>query len=134
MTPAAIELCVGIVAVVDGRLLLVRRGRPPGQGRWSIPGGHVEPGETMAAAVCRELREETGLEGACGPLIGWVEHPGRSRHLVIFDFWATVVADGPLVAGDDADDARWVSVDEVASLDLVAGLGPFLTGHGVLGA
>jgi 8-oxo-dGTP diphosphatase len=134
VTPASIELCVGIIAVDRHRLLVVRRGRPPGQGRWSIPGGHVEPGETMAEAVRRELREETGLDGTCGRLVGWAEHPGRARHLVIFDFEVTVAAAGPLVAGDDAEDARWVPLGEVTALDLVAGLEAFLTEHGILGA
>ena len=65
--------CVGAVVVVDDRLLLIRRGTAGRQGEWSVPGGRVEPGETLAEAVVRELAEETGLEGVCGELVGWVE-------------------------------------------------------------
>ena len=54
------ELCVGAVAVRDGRLLMVRRGEEPGKGRWSLPGGRVEAAESVVSAVLRELREETG--------------------------------------------------------------------------
>ena len=59
------ELCVGAIAVEGGRLLLIRRGRGPAQGRWSVPGGRLERGETLAEAVVREVAEETGLEAVC---------------------------------------------------------------------
>ena len=63
--------CVGgIVHDAQGRLLLIKRANEPGRGRWSLPGGRVEPGETDAEAVVREVREETGLEVTPGPLAG----------------------------------------------------------------
>ena len=61
--PATPQVCVGAIVVEDGRLLLIRRGRGPAQGEWSVPGGRVEAGELLAEAVVRELAEETGLVG-----------------------------------------------------------------------
>jgi 8-oxo-dGTP diphosphatase len=130
--PARPELCVGAVAVDDGRILLIRRGRGPAAGSWSVPGGRVEWGETLAEAVLRELVEETGLEGVCDELIGWVERIGDGHHHVILDFRVTVLeADDP-VAGDDAAEAAWVSLDDIGRLALVDGLAEFLHEHGIL--
>lgn len=126
------ELCVGAVAVSDDQLLLIRRGRGPAQGEWSVPGGRVEGGETMAEAVVRELAEETGLAGVCDQLIGWVERIDGEHHHVIFDFAVTVMDGGEPVAGDDAAEAAWVPLYDVAELRLVAGLAEFLHEHGIL--
>jgi len=126
------ELCVGAVAVDDDRLLLVRRGREPGAGLWSVPGGRVESGETLAEAVVRELLEETGVEGVCGPLLGWVERITPGHHFVILDFTVDVLEPGRPVAGDDAAEAAWVPLDAVTRLDLVDGLAEFLHDHGIL--
>jgi 8-oxo-dGTP diphosphatase len=126
------ELCVGAVAVDDGRLLLVRRGRGPAQGAWSVPGGRVEHGETLAEAVVRELAEETGLEGVCDDLIGWVERFEEGRHFVILDFAVTILDAVELSAGDDAAEAAWVPLAEVAERRLTDGLAEFLHDHGIL--
>lgn len=126
------QVCVGAIARRDEALLLVLRGREPGRGRWSVPGGRVEAGETLADAVVRELREETGLDAVCGPLVGWVERIGTDHHFVILDFEMTGI-EGVLVAGDDADDARWVPVSAISELPLVDGLEDFLVEHGVVG-
>jgi 8-oxo-dGTP diphosphatase len=120
------------VAVDDDRLLLIRRGQDPGKGSWSVPGGRVENGELLAEAVVRELAEETGLEGVCGELVGWVERIGATHHYVILDFAVTVLTAEPVVPGDDADDAAWVPLTDVAELPLVDGLAEFLHDHGVL--
>jgi ADP-ribose pyrophosphatase YjhB (NUDIX family) len=125
-------VCVGAVAVLDGRLLLVQRRLEPGAGQWSVPGGRVEAGETLAEAVVRELAEETGLEGVCGPLVGWVERIGDTHHFVILDFEVTVLGDDEPTAGDDALDARWVPLEDVAEWLLVDGLAEFLHEHGIL--
>ncbi len=126
------EVCVGAVAVYDGRLLLVRRGRGPAQGEWSVPGGRVERGETLAEAVVRELAEETGIEGVCGPLIDWVERVDEAHHYLIFDFAAQVLEAVEPRAGDDAAEAAWVPLGEVAELVLVEGLAELLHAHGIL--
>jgi mutator protein MutT len=127
------QVCVGAVAVDDGRLLLVRRGRGPAQGEWSVPGGRVERGETVGEAVVRELAEETGLEALCGPLLGWVERIGEDHHFVILDFMVEVLDAGDPVAGDDAAEVAWVPLEDVAEMtNLVEGLAEFLHEHGVL--
>ncbi|MCU1379984.1 MAG: hypothetical protein JWN29_2967 [Acidimicrobiales bacterium] len=127
------EVCVGAVAVEDGRLLLVRRGRGVAAGEWSVPGGRVEPGETVGEAVVRELAEETGLEGLCGRLLGWVERIGDDHHFVILDFVVEILDPVDPVAGDDAAEAAWVPLHEVAEMpNLVDGLAEFLHEHGVL--
>ncbi len=126
------ELCVGAVVVAGGRILLVRRGRGPAQGEWSVPGGRVERGETLAEAVVRELAEETGVAGACGELIGWVERIDDAHHFVILDFAVVPLDDGRLRAGDDAAEAAWVPLGELSELRLVAGLTEFLADHGII--
>ncbi len=126
------EVCVGAVVVDDGRLLLVRRGHEPAAGQWAVPGGRVDRGETLAGAVVRELAEETGVAGICGPLLGWVERIDADHHFVILDFHVTLRAAQAPVAADDAVEAAWVPLDEVARYDLVDGLADFLRAHGVL--
>jgi ADP-ribose pyrophosphatase YjhB (NUDIX family) len=126
------QLCVGAVAQRTNELLLVRRGTSPGKGLWSVPGGRLEPGETVAEAVVRELLEETDLHGVCGPLIGWVERIGPGWHYVILDFEVVLLDRGDPVAGDDAAEAAWVPVWEVPELDLVEGLAEFLSEHGII--
>jgi 8-oxo-dGTP diphosphatase len=126
------EVCVGAVAVDNDCLLLIRRGHGPAAGEWSVPGGRVEEGETLAEAVVRELLEETGLEGVCGELVGWVERIGPHDHHVILDFRVDVLDGQTPVAGDDAVEVAWVPLPQVAELPLVDGLAEFLHEHGIL--
>ena len=112
--PPVVACVGGLVHDDAGRLLLVRRANEPGRGLWSVPGGRVEPGEDDAAALVRELREETGLHVVPGPLVGRV----RRGRFAITDYRATVVG-GALAAGDDALDARFVDRAELAALPLV---------------
>ena len=131
--PATPQVCVGAVVVEDGRLLLIRRGRGPAQGEWSVPGGRVEAGELLAEAVVRELAEETGLEGVCGELVGWVERVGDGHHFVILDFAVTLLdPDAEPTAGDDAAEAAWIPLHEIADQQLVEGLAEFLHDHGII--
>jgi len=113
------SVCVGAVAVSEGQILLIRRGRGPAAGEWSVPGGRVEAGETLAEAVVRELA-------------GWVERIGDDHHFVIFDFSVTVLSQEAPTAGDDAAEARWVPLADMAELRLVDGLAEFLHDHGIL--
>ena len=128
------EVCVGAVVIEDGRLLLVRRARAPAAGRWSIPGGRVERGESLAGAVVRELAEETGLRGRCEGFVGWSELITEEHHVVILDFRVRVGEGSTPMAGDDAADVRWVPLGEVERLDLADGLAPFLRRHQLLEA
>ena len=121
----------GIVFDEAGRVLLVERGRPPGVGLWTVPGGRLELGEAIADAVAREVREETGLVVTCGPLVEIVERvtvtEAGTYHYVILDHRATLVGGAATpVAGDDVTAARWVAADELASLPLTDGLIPVL--------
>jgi 8-oxo-dGTP diphosphatase len=128
------EPVLGVSAIVqhDGDLLLVRRGRGPAQGRWALPGGRVETGELLAEAVVRELREETALEGTCGRLVNYAELFVEERHFVVLSFEVTVLDRREPVAGDDAAEARWVPLADVADLTLTDGLAEFLHDNGVL--
>lgn len=123
---------MGAIAIHDGRLLLIRRGQAPGAGQWSVPGGRVEGGETLVEAVVRELLEETGVEGVCDRLVGWVERIGAGYHHVILDFSVTVLEPELVRAGTDAAEVEWVPVDAVAERPLVDGLAEFLHEHGII--
>jgi ADP-ribose pyrophosphatase YjhB (NUDIX family) len=127
-------LCVGAV-VTDGRgrLLLIQRGHEPGQGLWSLPGGRVEPGETDAEALVREMEEETGLTVEPGRLIGQVLRPGLAGAVLDIRDYAATVTGGTLRPGDDAADARWVDPGDLSVLAVTEGLVEALTEWGVLG-
>lgn len=127
------ELAVGAVVVHDDALLLIRRGRGPAAGSWSVPGGRVEGGELLAEATVRELREETGLEGVCGELVGIVERFIDDVHFVILDHRVTLLdPEAAPVAGDDAAEVAWVPLHEVAEWRLVDGLAEFLHDHQII--
>jgi len=108
---------VGVVCLRGDSVLLIRRGTPPRQGEWSLPGGRIEPGERAVDAALRELREETGIEAEITGLIDVVDglFPEAGRHYVLIDYAARWLSGEP-VAGDDAADARFVALDEVEAL------------------
>ena len=119
-----------IIKDETGRLLLIQRGHEPETGRWSLPGGRIEPGESDEQAVVRETQEETGLRVTCGALIGSVQRPGKRGAVLDIRDYAATVTGGALAAGDDAADARWVPKSELTALPLVEGLFDFLVSIG----
>jgi ADP-ribose pyrophosphatase YjhB (NUDIX family) len=125
---------VGALIFQDGKLLLVRRGAKPGQGRWSIPGGLVELGERVHEAVVREVKEECGLDIEIERLVDvfdsitWDERGRIQYQFVVINFLARIKG-GRLKNADDVLDARWVSVDEVENYDLTNSFRRFFREH-----
>jgi mutator protein MutT len=109
----------------EGRVLLIQRGNPPAVGKWSLPGGKLELNETLAQAVAREVREETGLTVVVGALACVVERMSEGYHYVILDYLARPVS-GQLTPQSDVRDARWVTSDDLPALELTEGLLPLL--------
>jgi 8-oxo-dGTP diphosphatase len=127
------KIGVGVGAIVtrDGHLLMVRRAKDPGRRLWSIPGGHVEPGEYLSDALKREVKEETSVDVEVGELVGILELPGDD-HLIILDYHARALDRSEPVPGDDVDAARWVPFDDVDQLDCTPRFHETMRGWGVL--
>jgi ADP-ribose pyrophosphatase YjhB (NUDIX family) len=121
--PARPIVGVGGVVFIGGRVLLIKRRFEPLAGRWSLPGGALEVGETMAEGLAREMREETGLEVTVGPVVEVFdritrdEH-GRARyHYVLVDFLCTACGGHP-AAGSDVAEVALANPDDLAGFDL----------------
>lgn len=127
------QIALGAVVIRDGELLMVRRGKDPGKGLWTVPGGRLEKGEYLQDALVREVREETGLEIEVGQLLGIFEVIGDD-HYVILDYLAEPVGKAKLRAGDDADEVAWMSLDKVHELECTPRFIETLTAWGVLTA
>jgi 8-oxo-dGTP diphosphatase len=116
-------LGVGAIIFFSGKVLLVKRGKEPGYGKWSIPGGAVELGETLKEGVLREVKEETGLEveiGGTVEVFDWVSRDENDRikyHYVLVDFWCKCLS-VEINPSSDALDARWVLFSEISNYDL----------------
>jgi 8-oxo-dGTP diphosphatase len=114
---------VGVIVLDGARVLLIRRGKPPKQGQWSLPGGHLELGETLRAAASREVQEETGLSVQVRDLVDVFDlidvaaDGSVAGQYALIDYWADVVC-GDVQAGDDADAAQWYNLDDIASLGM----------------
>jgi 8-oxo-dGTP diphosphatase len=125
--PTRPYLAVSAAIFRDGRVLIVRRGRPPAHGLYSLPGGGVELGETLEQAVIREVREETGLAIAPIGLVGFREAIARDaaerveRHFVILPFAARWVG-GEVALNEELAEAHWLEPDELAGLKTTEGL------------
>lgn len=123
--PDAPRVAVGAVVLHEDKVLLVLRGQPPALGQWAIPGGKVELGETLTAAVEREVLEETGLRVRAGEVVFSFDAIHRDAagrvqyHYVILDLLAIAEDPGqPLRPADDVRDARWFTLAEVNSTTL----------------
>ena len=126
--PDAPRAAVGAVVLDGEQVLLVRRGEPPSQGRWSIPGGLIHLGERIEDAVLREVEEECGLNVELLGLCGVVDRviPGEASesagpapvryHYIIIDYVARPIG-GRLQAGSDAAEAQWVPIADLARYD-----------------
>jgi 8-oxo-dGTP diphosphatase len=114
---------VGVIVLDGAQVLLIQRGKPPRMGEWSLPGGHLEPGETLRAAASREVQEETGLSVLVRDLVDVVDlidvaaDGSIAHHYALIDYWADVVC-GTLAAGDDAAKAQWFNLDDIGTLGM----------------
>jgi 8-oxo-dGTP diphosphatase len=105
----------GVVCLRGDQVLLIRRGTPPRQGEWSLPGGRIERGERASEAALRELREETGVEAELTGLLDVIDGLFPPRHFVLIDYAARWLSGEPR-AGDDAAEARWFAADEAVEI------------------
>ena len=127
---------IGAVIIREGKIALIKRGNEPSKGKWTIPGGLVELGESPEQAVIRETKEETGLDVENPRLIDVVsnvdlDEKGKVKyHYVIIDYFVHV-KNGTAQAASDAVELRWVPFDEVEKYDLTASFRLFFMGNRV---
>lgn len=122
------RVAVGVVVVMDSRVLLVKRGREPSKGLWSVPGGLIELGEKLEDAARREVREETGIDVQIDKLLGVANNivrddDGKTRfHYVLIDYLAHPLTTS-VRAQSDASDAKWVHFKDLSTYSLTKGAG-----------
>lgn len=122
--PSHPQLAVSAAIFRDGKVLLVRRARSPARGLYSLPGGRVEFGETLHAALHREVDEETALKIEIAGLAGWrevVPATAGGGHYVIMSF-AARWGSGEPVLNDEHDDFRWLAPESLGGLEVTEGL------------
>ena len=129
--PARPILAASVAVIRDGRILLAARGKPPSEGLFSLPGGMVDVGETLAEAALRELREEVGVEARMIGLIAPVEFierddKGHIKHHVVIAAHAARWVSGEPQTGPEAKEIRWVTERDIADLPMTAGLAEIL--------
>ncbi|CAG7856656.1 hypothetical protein MCAMS1_01222 [biofilm metagenome] len=121
------EPCVGVGGILfneNREVLLIKRNQPPAQGLWSIPGGKLEPGESIVEACQREFCEETSLTVTAQHIVAVVDRQLEGFHYVIIDFCVALIdkTNSVPLAQSDVLEAKWVSLDDIGSYDLVIGL------------
>jgi ADP-ribose pyrophosphatase YjhB (NUDIX family) len=121
--PSAPLIGVGAAVFREDDVLLIRRGKPPLYGDWSLPGGRVREGENLKEALRREVKEECSIDIEVGDLVielSYIERDEQDRvkyHYVVFDFAAQYLS-GTLARASDALQARWVPIEKLSSYDL----------------
>lgn len=112
---------------------MIRRNQPPASGLWSIPGGKLEPGESLTEACRREISEETGLKIQPLALVAVVERRVEGFHYIVIDFLAQLISGESEIpiARSDVSDVRWVGLERLHEYDLVPGLEKIITRTGL---
>ena len=123
---------MGAIVIIDGKILLVKRKTEPEIGKWSIPGGHVDIGESLESAVERELYEETGLRGKCKIFVGSGEVISDNSHKVILDFEVVIEGNSEPIPATDAVASKWIPLEDINSLEMADGLETFLEENGYI--
>lgn len=126
----------GVLFNKHRQVLLIKRNQPPAQGLWSIPGGKLEPGESLVEACRREYYEETHLDVEVKQIVAVVERRLEGFHYVIVDFFVELVDEGKCfpIAQSDVAEAKWVSLDGLGQYELVVGLADIIARtYGCLG-
>lgn len=127
----------GVLLNSRQEVLLIKRNQAPAQGLWSIPGGRLEPGESLVDACHREFKEETNLGIEVNHIVAVVERKLEGFHYVIIDFSVQLTdeADFIPIANSDVAEAKWISLDDLGQYDLVAGLAEIIrrTHDGLVG-
>jgi 8-oxo-dGTP diphosphatase len=124
-------VAVGAIVIKENKILLIKRNKEPGKGKWAIPGGSLKLGETLQEATEREVREETGLTIKVKEPVYTFDlierdHQGQIRfHYVIVDLMADMIG-GELRPSDDAVDARWLTPEDIESVGVTESTKEFL--------
>ena len=127
---------IGVAAVItndQGALLAICRGHEPEKGRWALPGGHLEWGETLSEALRREVREEVGLNIKSERLLYVAEIRLPEAHFVVLDFVASVIGEYPIQLASDASDAQWIDLTARKDIEWAYGMDTFFKDNDVRG-
>lgn len=108
---------VGVICFKGDQVLLIRRGKPPREGEWSLPGGRVEPGESFEQCALRELLEETNVRAKLLKKVAEIDGNFGTHHYMLHDYLAEWES-GDVRAGDDAAEAKWVAMSSLSEISM----------------